>query len=125
MRVHGGDVVMGRNTTHALRGIIGTRYARFSDFVHRPATAMVYLIYRVARSGKRYIGHNPAGGLMIIALLFTLVITSLSGLVAYGADEQALPWAGLLTGSSGTVIDFFGEVREAAVYATITLGRGK
>ncbi len=124
MRVHGGDVVMGRNTTHALRGIIGTRYARFSDFVHRPTTAMVYLI-RVARSGKRYIGHNPAGGLMIIALLFTLVITSLTGLVADGANQQALAWAGLLTGSSGTVIDFFGEVREAAVYATITLGRGK
>ncbi|MBS0643833.1 MAG: cytochrome b/b6 domain-containing protein [Proteobacteria bacterium] len=50
-------------------GLIGTKYARFIDFVRSPRTALEYL--RQSRDGTapRYLGHNPAGGLMAIALM--------------------------------------------------------
>lgn len=50
-------------------GLIGTKYARFIDFVRSPRTALEYL--RQSRNGTapRYLGHNPAGGLMAIALM--------------------------------------------------------
>lgn len=50
-------------------GFIGTKHARFADFVKGPAQVVAFL--RDMRLGveRRYLGHNPAGGLMILALL--------------------------------------------------------
>src|SRR6185503_10077403 len=41
-------------------GAIGTRYARFSQFVRSPKTVMRYLSSMASGSEARYIGHNPA-----------------------------------------------------------------
>ncbi len=50
-------------------GFSGSRYARFRQFV-RPAPAVVaYLKAIAAGNERRYLGHNPAGGAMIVALL--------------------------------------------------------
>ena len=40
-------------------------------------------------SAPRHIGHNPAGGAMIVLLLMNLILISLSGMVLYGAETQA------------------------------------
>jgi cytochrome b len=74
-------------------GFIGTRHARFSDFVTRPSTAIHYVKDTLQLKAKRYLGHNPAGGLMIVIMLVSLVITGLSGLLLYGAEEHAGPFA--------------------------------
>jgi cytochrome b len=60
-------------------GFAGSRYARFSQFVRSPRAIFDYL--RAIRSGgeRRFIGHNPAGGAMILALLAGMVIVVLSG----------------------------------------------
>lgn len=60
-------------------GVVGSRHARFTDFMARPATVLAYL--RELRSGKvrRYLGHNPAGGAMVLALLATLATVTVSG----------------------------------------------
>ena len=50
-------------------GFLGTGYARFSEFVRSPAAVVDYLKSVVAGSERRFIGHNPAGGAMIVALL--------------------------------------------------------
>jgi cytochrome b len=50
-------------------GIAGTGYARFAQFVRAPSTVFHYLA-DVARGREvRYLGHNPAGGAMVVALL--------------------------------------------------------
>ncbi len=60
-------------------GVIGTRYARFARFIRSPSAVLDYL-KQIARGGEtRYVGHNPAGGAMIVALMLAMLATSLSG----------------------------------------------
>jgi cytochrome b len=75
-------------------GLIGTRYARFSDFVYSPATVIQYLKGLVARKPKHYTGHNPAGGWMVIAMLLSLFVVTVSGLKVYAIEEGLGPLAG-------------------------------
>ena len=67
-----------------LYGFVGTKYARFSDFVRPPAQIADYLKGLLIGRPKHYVGHNPAGGLMIVILLLSLLALTLTGLKAYG-----------------------------------------
>ena len=60
-------------------GLVGTRYARFSSFVPTPRRVFSYLKNLVARREARYLGHNPAGAAMIVALLVAVIATGTSG----------------------------------------------
>lgn len=62
-----------------LWGFAGSRYARFSQFVRPPSTVLAYLRAIVMGTEGRYIGHNPAGGAMVMALLVTLGGTATTG----------------------------------------------
>lgn len=50
-------------------GFVGARHARFSDFVNSPFVVLGYLKDSLRGRERRFLGHNPAGGAMIIALL--------------------------------------------------------
>jgi cytochrome b len=67
-----------------LYGFVGKKYARFSDFLYRPAQIAAYLKGLLIGRPKHYMGHNPAGGLMIVILLLSLLSLALTGLKAYG-----------------------------------------
>jgi cytochrome b len=60
-------------------GIAGPHYARFSQFVRRPAATFLYARDIIFNREQRYIGHNPLGALMVLALLGAIAMTSLSG----------------------------------------------
>ncbi|MER9371134.1 cytochrome b/b6 domain-containing protein [Mesorhizobium sp. M0491] len=62
-----------------LWGVLGTPYARFSQFVHDPTTVLRYLSAILRGREARYIGHNPAGGAMVIALIAAMGSTALTG----------------------------------------------
>ncbi len=74
-----GYVVLGLIAFRVLWGLIGTRHARFADFVHRPGTVLGYTRTFVAGRARRYLGHNPLGGVMILALLISLTVTGVTG----------------------------------------------
>ena len=80
-RVHeiAGYIIAGLVAFRLIWGIIGSKYARFSSFIYRPKVLIEYLRDEVYRKSKRYLGHNPAGGAMIIALLIMLSIATASG----------------------------------------------
>ena len=67
-------------------GIVGTRYARFSNFIYKPSTVKQYFKDSIHFKSKRYLGHNPLGGVMVILLLVMLVLTSWSGIEAEGSE---------------------------------------
>ncbi len=60
-------------------GLAGTHYARFAQFVRPPFVVASYLRDIATGREARYLGHNPAGGAMIVALLATLAGLCLSG----------------------------------------------
>jgi len=93
LHVAAGYAVAGLVMLRLLWGFIGTRHARFSDFVYRPAEVKVFLKDTMQLRAKRYIGHNPAGGAMILLMLASLVLTSLTGIALYGIGESAGPLA--------------------------------
>ncbi|MBI3773938.1 MAG: cytochrome b/b6 domain-containing protein [Gammaproteobacteria bacterium] len=72
-------------------GFVGSQHSRFADFVRSPREAVAYAGDTLSGRAKRYMGHNPVGGLMVIALIFSLFATTLTGLVTYGVDEGKGP----------------------------------
>lgn len=60
-------------------GFIGTPYARFSHFVRSPSDVFQYLKAVASGSEARHIGHNPAGGAMIVALILGMGATVFTG----------------------------------------------
>lgn len=74
-----GYVVAGLIAFRLIWGLIGSRHARFSDFLYRPATIVRFVKDSLALKAKRYVGHNPAGGAMVIALLLAITGISATG----------------------------------------------
>jgi cytochrome b len=66
-------------------GLIGPQHARFSDFVFRPSVILGFLYDSLHFRAKRYLGHNPAGGAMVLALLGTIAMICATG-VMMGMD---------------------------------------
>jgi cytochrome b len=60
-------------------GMIGTRFARFSQFIRSPFAVAAYLRDIISGREARYLGHNPVGGLMILALIVTMATVCLTG----------------------------------------------
>ncbi|WP_377298154.1 cytochrome b/b6 domain-containing protein [Rhizobium sp. SGZ-381] len=60
-------------------GIAGSRYARFSQFVRRPTRVIAYASDVVAHRERRYLGHNPLGGLMVLALIILVASVAFTG----------------------------------------------
>lgn len=85
--IYSGFTVLGLIVFRVIWGFVGSRYARFSNFLYSPASVIDYI--KSARSGlpKHYLGHNPLGGWMVMALLITLFVVTLSGVKVYQIEE--------------------------------------
>jgi cytochrome b len=66
-------------------GFIGTRHARFGNFMRGPMTAGLYGVALLRGAGGQYAGHNPLGAYMVILLLLALLTQAVLGL--FGNDE--------------------------------------
>ncbi|UCV04999.1 cytochrome b/b6 domain-containing protein [Dechloromonas denitrificans] len=60
-------------------GFIGTRYARFADFVRGPTAVRDYLANLLKLEPAHQVGHNPAGSWAIVLLLGLAILTGLTG----------------------------------------------
>ncbi len=90
VHVWSGHAVLVLIVLRVLWGFCGSKYARFSSFVTSPAAALAYLKALPGRRAPRTLGHNPAGGWMVLALLAVITLTTLSGLANYAAEGKGV-----------------------------------
>lgn len=76
-------------------GFVGSRHAHFSDFLYGPKAVVEYLKSLLTTHPKHYLGHNPAGGWMVMLLLAGVLATGLSGLKLLAVEEGEGPFATL------------------------------
>ena len=86
LHVYAGYAVLGLVLFRILWGFIGTDHARFKDFVFGPGKVIQYLKSLASGSPERYVGHNPAGGYMVLLMLATLLVVTFTGLKVYGVE---------------------------------------
>lgn len=99
-----GKVMLGLVLFRLIWGVIGSSTARFANFVKGPRAVMSYLSGRAAK----VLGHNPLGGLSVIAML--AVLAAQVGLGLFASDED-----GLYSGPLAHLVSY--EASEAATDA--------
>lgn len=86
IHIYSGYAVLALVIFRIVWGFIGTKHARFSDFIYGTDSVVQYARSIFTPRPIHYVGHNPVGGWMIILLLILIVIACWSGLEAYGAE---------------------------------------
>jgi len=87
-----GYLVVALLVARVLWGFIGETHARFADFVRRPAEVARYLVDELRGRAARHLGHNPAGGAMVIAMLLTLGVTVGTGILMSTGAQGGGEW---------------------------------
>ena len=82
-----GDALLALLLFRLLWGFFGSETARFSRFLTSPRMVVQHLKYALLREPDRQVGHNPAGGWMVLFLLALLLAETLTGL--YVANDIA------------------------------------
>ena len=102
-----GYIIIGLIGFRLIWGFVGPRHARFGDFVKSPKTTLAYLRDIKAGRAKRYIGHNPAGGAMVVALLLAIATITATGFA--------------MTTNAFWGVEWIEEVHEFAANSTVVL----
>lgn len=71
-----------------LWGFAGSSTARFASFVRGPRAVLSYVRGLVTDEGRRFLGHNPAGGLVVVAFLGVVLLQG--GLGLFATDDNDL-----------------------------------
>lgn len=66
-------------------GLIGTRHARFLNFVRGPSETLRYGLQLLRGEPTHFAGHNPLGAWMVVIFLVALGVQAVTGL--FGNDE--------------------------------------
>ena len=119
LHVAAGYTILGLILFRLMWGVIGTPHARFSDFVRGPQAVWSYMKDIAGFRARRYLGHNPAGGAMVVALLLCLTITGASGLLLLGVEEMSGPLADMAQSIPQAYGEWVKEFHE--IFANLTL----
>ncbi|MDJ0931913.1 cytochrome b/b6 domain-containing protein [Breoghania sp.] len=88
-----GYVIVGLVVFRILWGLVGPHHARFTNFVRGPPSAVVDFLRASARmKALRHIGHNPAGGAMVVLLLIMLAVITGTGIMMITDRFWGVEW---------------------------------
>jgi len=73
-------------------GWLGPRHARFADFLHPLGRTLAYARSFLTGTAPRYLGHNPLGGWMVVALLAGVAATSVTGWLYTTETYWGIEW---------------------------------
>lgn len=80
--MYAGYTVLGLVLFRLLWGVAGSHYARFSEFIYSPTSTLRYTRQLLQHREPHYLGHNPLGGWMVVALLLLAAVQAGTGLFA-------------------------------------------
>jgi cytochrome b len=83
-----GYITLGLLLFRVLWGFIGNRNARFANFLRGPAAVLRYLKGLTQSRSRVHVGHNPAGGWSVIAML--LIVAAQVGTGLFANDDVML-----------------------------------
>ncbi|PYF09747.1 cytochrome b [Rhodobacter viridis] len=82
-----GYAVGGLLLIRLLWGFVGTRTARFANFVTGPGAVLRYAMTLPARKPSHTPGHNPLGGWSVVAMIGVLGLQVVTGLFSASVDD--------------------------------------
>lgn len=113
-----GQTVLALVLFRLLWGVAGSTTARFSAFVRGPRAALAYLKAALRGEPPLTLGHNPAGGLMIVLMLALLLAQAVTGLFASDDLFSEGPLAHLVgSDASGRLTELHGWLFKALLAA--------
>ncbi|WP_026607178.1 cytochrome b/b6 domain-containing protein [Methylocapsa acidiphila] len=85
-------------------GFVGTRHALFMNFLRGPIPTLSYVVALLRGLRPHYVGHNPLGAWMVVALLIGLAAQASSGLFATDDIFNAGPFYGAVGKNLGEAL---------------------
>lgn len=120
LHVWSGTLIAALLLSRVIWGFLGPTHARFSDFVSGPRTWIHHLRELKAGTARRHLGHNPLGGVMMLALMLSLAALVVTGALIFGGVFKAGPAGFLMSYDLGHQ---FTELHESiAVFLLLLIG---
>ncbi|GLQ30399.1 hydrogenase [Litoribrevibacter albus] len=99
-------------------GFVGSETSRFRQFVKSPKAVVIYLKGEGSPHARHSIGHNPAGGWMVVLMITVLLLQCCLGLLISGVIDLALLPELLI---SDTTLSWFEDAHFFLAYLLIGL----
>ena len=117
LHIGAGYVALGLVLARVLWGFVGSRHARWSGFLRSPRVTLDYARGLMRGQARRYVGHNPLGGWMSVALLASVAVACTSGWL-YTTDRfWGLAWVEWLHRASAWAVLVLGVLHVLAALA--------
>jgi len=100
-------------------GIFGGRHARFTDFIKGPLSVLRYLKGLVTGKHEQWLGHNPMGGVSVIAMIVLLGLQASLGLFANDDSSVEGPLFELISKDTSDFITWLHYLNSIALYVVI------
>jgi len=102
-------------------GVVGTRHARFANFVRGPAAVVLYLRSLGGGAHPVSVGHNPLGGLSVLALIAVIGVQAGTGLFANDDIFTEGPLAKLVAKAASDQATTIHYWNQWALYALVAM----
>ena len=103
-------------------GLVGSRYARFFEFIKAPSAVIAYIKGMRNGTANKSVGHNPVGGFSVLALLGIVLIQATTGLFSMDEHDHQGPLSQYVGAKWSEIIsDFHADVSGTLIYILIGL----
>lgn len=113
-----GQVVLSLVLFRLIWGFTGNRYARFAGFIASPLACLRYLGGLFGAASDKHVGHNPAGGYAVLAMLALLALQAGTGLFT---SDDIVTDGPLYSRVSGSTAALLSTIHRRAIWVLLAV----
>ncbi|HEY1609808.1 MAG TPA: cytochrome b/b6 domain-containing protein [Paraburkholderia sp.] len=121
LHVRLGETLLALVLFRLLWGYFGSETARFRNFVVSPAKAFAHLRHVLHREPDTQVGHNAAGGWMVLLLLALLLVETLTGIYVYNEVSDEGPLSAIVPAAVANAISWLHAFGWDLILAAVVL----